>query len=62
MRSRQHHNRAQFVLELEPQNPRTPVARNATGLVEALADLLLEALEAEGQTKTGGVDELQDHA
>ncbi len=62
MRSRQHHNRAQLVLELEPQNPRTPVARNAKGLVEALADLLLEALEAEGSTKTGGVDELQDHA
>jgi hypothetical protein len=41
------------------------MARNATGLVEALADLLLEALEAleaEESTKTGGVDELQDHA
>ena len=62
MRSRQYHNRAQLVLELEPQNPRVPVARNAKGLVEALADLLLEALEAEGSTKTGGVDELQDHA
>jgi hypothetical protein len=39
-----------------------PVARNAKGLVEALADLLLEALEADRATKTGGVDELQDHA
>jgi hypothetical protein len=39
-----------------------PVARNAKGLVEALADLLLEALEADRATKRGGVDELQDHA
>jgi hypothetical protein len=62
MRSRQHYNRAQLVLELEPQNSRVPVARDANGLVEALADLLLEALEAEGATRTGGVDELQDHA
>ena len=62
MRSRQYHNRAQLVLELEPQPPRVPVARNAKGLVEALADLLLEALEAEGATTAGGVDELQDHA
>jgi hypothetical protein len=38
------------------------VARNAKGLIEVLADILLEALEAEGSTKTGGVDELQDHA
>lgn len=62
MRSRRHHDRAQLVLELEPRNPRTPVARNAKGLIEVLADILLEALEAEGSTKTGGVDELQDHA
>ena len=62
MRCRQYHNRAQFVLELEPQPPRMPVARDAMGLVEALADLLLEALEADRATKTGGVDELQDHA
>jgi hypothetical protein len=52
-------NRAQLVLELERQIPTTLVAQNAKGLVEALADLLLEALVAE--TK-GGVDESQDHA
>jgi hypothetical protein len=62
VRSRQYHNRAQLVLELEPQVPRAPVARNAKGLLEALADLLLEALEAEGATTAGGVDEFQDHA
>lgn len=62
MRRRQHHNRAQLVLELESQHPRVPAARDAKGLVEALADLLLEALEAEGATRTGGVNELEDHA
>ena len=37
-------SRAQLVLELESQNPQEPVAANAKGLVEALADLLLEAM------------------
>jgi hypothetical protein len=54
------HNQAQLVLELERQIPTTVVERNTKGLIEALADLLLEALVAE--TKLGGVDELQDHA
>ncbi len=62
MRCRQYHHRAQLVLELAPQPPRVPEAGNAKGLVEALADLLLEALEADRATKRGGVDELQDHA
>ncbi|MBP2446464.1 hypothetical protein JOH51_007261 [Rhizobium leguminosarum] len=31
-------------------------------MVEALADLLLEALEVNRTTKTGGVDEHEDHA
>jgi hypothetical protein len=55
-----HHDRAQLVLELERQNRQTAVERNPKGLIEALADLLLEALVAE--TKLGGVDEPQDHA
>ncbi len=50
-------NRAQLVLELERQNPCPPLGENTKGLVEALADLLLEALRSEGTTKTGGVDE-----
>jgi hypothetical protein len=62
VRCRQYHHRAELVLELEHQPPRMPVARNTKGLVEALADLLLEALEADGTATTGGVDELQDHA
>jgi uncharacterized heparinase superfamily protein len=60
VRRNRHHNRAQLVLELERQIPTTLVERNPNGVVEALADLLLEALVAE--TKLGGVDEPQDHA
>jgi hypothetical protein len=60
VRKNRHHRQAQLVLELNRQNPTTPVERNTKGLVEALADLLLEALAAE--TKLGGVDESQDHA
>jgi hypothetical protein len=59
MRRSRHHNQAQLALELERQTPATLVEGNTRGLVEALADLLLEALVAE--TK-GGVDESQDHA
>ncbi|WP_085028835.1 hypothetical protein [Ensifer aridi] len=62
MRSRRYQNRAQLVLELERKNCQAPVVRNTKGLVEALADLLLEALEVGGTAKTGGVDEHQDHA
>jgi hypothetical protein len=61
VRKNRHHSRAQLVLELEPQIPTTTaIEGNTKGLVEALADLLLEALAAE--TKLGGVDESQDHA
>ena len=60
MRRNRRPNRAQLVLELERQIPATPVERNTKGLVEALADLLLEAMVAE--TELGGVDEPQDHA
>jgi hypothetical protein len=60
VRRNRHHNQAQLVLELERQIPATLVEGNTKGLVEALADLLLEALVAE--TKPGGVDESQDHA
>ena len=60
MRKNRHHSRAQLVHELEPQIPTTPAEGNTKGLVEALADLLLEALDAE--PKLGGVDESEDHA
>jgi hypothetical protein len=60
VRRKQRPKQAQLVLELERQIPATPVERNTKGLVEALADLLLEALVAE--TELGGVDEPQNHA
>jgi predicted fused transcriptional regulator/phosphomethylpyrimidine kinase len=62
MRSRRHQNGHQLVLQLERQNPQIPAVKNIKGLVEALADLLLEALEADRKTKTGGEDEHEDHA
>ncbi|MGV2184036.1 hypothetical protein [Rhizobium rhizogenes] len=62
MRSRRHQNRDQLILQLERQNLQVPVVKNVKGLVEALADLLLEALEANRMPKTGGVDEHEDHA
>lgn len=60
MRKKRHHSRTQLVLELDPQIPTIPVEGNTKGVVEALADLLLEALAAE--LKLGGVDESKDHA
>ncbi|AUX78982.1 hypothetical protein NXT3_PB00327 (plasmid) [Sinorhizobium fredii] len=52
--------RDQLVLQLERQNPQVPV-KNVKGLVEALAELLLEALEVNRTAKTGGADEHKDH-
>jgi hypothetical protein len=60
VRKSRHHNRAQLVLELERQIPYPPVSQSTKGLVEALADLLLEALAAEADQ--GGGDEREDHA
>lgn len=60
MRRSRYRNRAQLVLELERQIPHPPVSQNTKGLVEALADLLLEALAAEANQ--GGGDEREDHA
>ena len=55
-------SRAQLVLEFENHNRQAPVERSTEGLIEALADLLLEALRAEESTMKGGEDEHQDHA
>jgi hypothetical protein len=60
VRKNRHHSRTQLVLELDRQVATIAVEGNTKGLVEALADLLLEALAAE--TKLGGVDETEDHA
>lgn len=64
MRRSQYQNRGQLVLELEPKNYPAPVERSTKGLVETLADLLLEALGTDEATSTNkeGVDEHQNHA
>lgn len=65
MRRSKYQSRTQLVLELERQNLQPPVGKDTKGLVEALADLLLEALGEQPtatSTEKGGVDEHQDHA
>lgn len=63
MRRKPPPDRAQLVLELEPPVHEPPVTHGAKGLIETLADLLLEAMEAiSPQGKEGGADERQDHA
>jgi hypothetical protein len=52
----------QLSLEIHIVKQTSPVEACIEGLVEALADLLLEALGAVGSAKKGGVDEHQDHA
>lgn len=59
MRRSRYHDRTQLALELERPHREPPVERDTKGLVETLADLLLEALGAPGM---GGGDEQQDHA
>jgi len=57
-------DRAQLRLELDSPMPPFPVGRGTKGLVEALADILLEAMghpSPETSMVKGGLDE-QDHA
>ena len=54
-------NRAQLVLALVEQNPEPVAEHGLEGLVETLADLLLQALEAAATPETGGRDEHQNH-
>ena len=63
MRRRRERGRGQLVLALERRDVAVPVEQSTQGLVEALADLLLAALEREETTKasTGGDGEQQDH-
>lgn len=61
MQKRLPHIRAQLVLELENHNHQEPAEQSAEGLIEALADLLLEALRAEELIMKGGEDEQQNH-
>jgi hypothetical protein len=62
VRQNRYQNRKQLVLELERTNLIPLVERGAKGLVETLADLLLEALGDQGLSEMGGRDEHEDHA
>ena len=56
--------RMQLMLDLEPGTAEVPIAPGSKALLEALADLLLEALGRE-ETEVGGQeggDDFQDHA
>ena len=52
----------QLSLEIHTVKQAPPTEARMEGLVEALADMLLEALGAVGSAKKGGVGEHQDHA
>ena len=62
MRRSPYRNPAQLVLYPEHQVGERPPPLNAKGLIEALADLLLEAIGVPRLTMKGGDDEQQDHA
>ena len=55
-------HRAQLVLALPVPLPDPRAGNEAEGLLQALADLLLEAAKIQVSTKTGGADEHPDHA
>ena len=63
MRNRRYHQE-QLVLELQRHDQPALTTASATGLVEALADLLLAALGMDVTTAAieGGGDERQNHA
>lgn len=62
MRTNRYQSRGQLVLELERRGSPAPLAASPKGLIEALADLLLEVVTGEATTRKGGGDERQDHA
>jgi hypothetical protein len=66
VRKKRNRDRSQLALDLEPRDPRPfPVIPNVNGLIEALADLLLQAMggrtAADSVARQGGADEPQDH-
>ena len=60
MRSSRYQNRSQFKLEFDPPAPKPLDGKHPKGVVEVLADLLLEAVGA--TVVKGGVDDEQNHA
>ena len=67
MHNRRNRDRSQLALDLEPRNPTpSPATPNVKGLIEALADLLLEAMgerttAPDVAARQGGGHEPQDH-
>ncbi|MBF5089162.1 hypothetical protein F1640_03780 [Novosphingobium sp. NBM11] len=59
MRAIRQQNRSQLKLQFDPPEPKPLDDLRPKGVVETLADLLLEAV---GATAKGGVDDHQDHA
>lgn len=57
MRKKQDKRLGQLVLELEPPKQQAPFVKDPTGVVEALADLLLSAARTDPRVTTGGRDE-----
>lgn len=51
----------QLGLDLGHRIPQNPLGANPKGLIQALADLLLEAAGVETAQMTGGDHEHQDH-
>jgi hypothetical protein len=62
MRKRKSQIQNQLSLGMDIVIQESPVEDCLEGLVEALADLLLEALGTAKSATKGGVDEHQDHA
>ncbi len=52
----------QLCLDLGRRIPQKPLGANPKGLIQALADLLLEAAGVETVQMSGGDHEYQDHA
>lgn len=67
MRKRRNRDRSQLALDLEPRDPTAfPATPKVKGLIEALADLLLEAMgermtTPDAAARQGGGHEPQDH-
>jgi hypothetical protein len=51
----------QLGLDLSRRIPKSPLRANPKGLIQALADLLLEAADVETVQMSGGDHECQDH-
>lgn len=61
-RKSQYREPMQLGLDLGCRIPQNPLGANPRGLIQALADLLLEAAGVEPVQMSGGDDEYQDHA